>query len=61
AAAEGLEHRRGRNAAPGGHGMGLAIVARIARWLECDVQLADSAALGGTAVSLRFPLQRKPG
>lgn len=53
--------RRGRHATPGGHGMGLAIVARIARWLACDVKLADSAAFGGAAVALRFPLHRKGG
>jgi signal transduction histidine kinase len=46
--------RRGSNAGPGGHGMGLAIVTRIARWLDCSVIVGDSVELGGTSVSLRF-------
>jgi len=47
--------RRGSNSAGlPGHGMGLAIVARIARWLDATVQVADSTALGGAAVSLHL-------
>jgi signal transduction histidine kinase len=52
--------RRGSNAGPGGHGMGLAIVARIARWLDCKVTIGRSAELGGTSVSLQFDLHQKP-
>jgi signal transduction histidine kinase len=38
-----------------GHGMGLAIVARIAEWFGADLIIAGSDALGGAAVSLSFP------
>jgi signal transduction histidine kinase len=48
--------QRGSNAGPSGHGMGLAIVARIARWLDCKVVIGSSAELGGAAVSLQFGL-----
>jgi signal transduction histidine kinase len=50
--------RRGSNSTGlPGHGMGLAIVARIARWLNATVHIADSATLGGAAVSLRLSLR----
>jgi signal transduction histidine kinase len=39
-----------------GHGMGLAIVARIAEWFGADLLIDESKVLGGAAVSLRFPL-----
>lgn len=48
--------RRGSNSAgTPGHGMGLAIVLRIAHWLDARIQIADSTALGGAAVSIHFP------
>lgn len=50
--------RRGsNNAGLPGHGMGLAIAARIAHWLDGRVHIAGSAALGGAAVSLHFNLR----
>lgn len=46
---------RGRNStASKGHGMGLAIVARIAEWLGAKLVVADSRELGGAAISLQF-------
>jgi signal transduction histidine kinase len=38
-----------------GHGMGLAIVARVAHWHKADIVLADSAELGGLKISIIFP------
>ncbi len=50
--------RRGSNSAGlPGHGMGLAIVTRLARWLDASVLIGDSAALGGAAVALHFKLR----
>ena len=40
-----------------GHGMGLAIVARIAEWLKIDLHITKSASLGGASISMLF---RKP-
>ncbi|MGK0440572.1 MAG: signal transduction histidine kinase [Pseudohongiellaceae bacterium] len=37
-----------------GHGMGLAITARIADWLKADLDITDSKDLGGASVSLCF-------
>ena len=37
-----------------GHGMGLAIVERIAQWLQADLVIKTSALLGGASVSLVF-------
>jgi two-component system OmpR family sensor kinase len=42
------------NATYQGHGMGLAIVARIAEWHRIDVQLSRSKVLGGLAIKLTF-------
>lgn len=39
-----------------GHGMGLAIVSRIAHWLEGKVVLDYSAELGGASVTLILPI-----
>ena len=50
--------RRGSNSAGSrGHGMGLAIVARLARWLGASLQIAESADLGGAAASLHINRQ----
>jgi signal transduction histidine kinase len=38
-----------------GHGMGLAIVARIAEWFGADLIIDKSEVLGGAAIWLRFP------
>jgi len=43
-----------KNPAIKGHGMGLAIVARIADWLNADLTIDASASLGGACVSLIF-------
>lgn len=40
--------------AGGGHGMGLAIVARIATWSDASLHIGESSALGGAAIRLRF-------
>lgn len=46
---------RGSNSATTkGHGMGLAIVARIAQWLGARLVIADSNELGGAAIFLQF-------
>jgi len=37
-----------------GHGMGLAIVSRIAQWLKAELVIRDSASLGGASVGLYF-------
>lgn len=37
-----------------GHGMGLAIVNRIAKWHEAELEISDSGTLGGAKVSVRF-------
>ncbi len=37
-----------------GHGMGLAIVARIADWLKNDLIIKKSTALGGASISIVF-------
>jgi K+-sensing histidine kinase KdpD len=37
-----------------GHGMGLAIVARIAAWFDASLHIDESAELGGAAIHLRF-------
>lgn len=37
-----------------GHGMGLAIVERIAEWLRADLSIKKSASLGGASVSMVF-------
>lgn len=42
------------NPAIKGHGMGLAIVARISEWLKADLVIKKSASLGGASVSLLF-------
>ncbi len=49
---------RGKQEAAGGHGMGLAIVARIATWFDVELRIGESAELGGAAVHLGF---RKAG
>ncbi len=46
--------RGSNNAAVKGHGMGLAIVARIAVWLDARLEIAESKQLGGAAISLCF-------
>ncbi len=40
-----------------GHGMGLAIVERIAQWLQADLIINQSSILGGASVSLVFDKQ----
>lgn len=47
------------NPATKGHGMGLAIVARIAQWLDIDLDIGSSTLLGGASITLFFP--DKPG
>jgi two-component system OmpR family sensor kinase len=42
-------HHQGR-----GHGLGLAIVERIAQWHGAELLLAESAQLGGLSVSVIF-------
>lgn len=37
-----------------GHGMGLAIVARIAKWLKADLIIKKSTSLGGASISVVF-------
>lgn len=37
-----------------GHGMGLAIASRIASWLNADLSLSKSEALGGLKISITF-------
>jgi len=37
-----------------GHGMGLAIVARIADWLKADLVIRKSEELGGASIGLLF-------
>ena len=37
-----------------GHGMGLAIVARIAEWLKTDLTINNSTSLGGASISMLF-------
>ena len=50
---------RGSNSAETkGHGMGLAIVARIAEWLGAKLEITESKQLGGAAISLRFNVLR---
>ncbi len=39
-----------------GHGLGLAIVARIVEWHRARLVLAESAALGGLCASIYFPV-----
>ena len=39
-----------------GHGLGLAIVDRIAHWHAADLTVGDSSVLGGARFCLRFPL-----
>lgn len=48
-------HHQGR-----GHGLGLAIVERIAQWHQAQLQLGDAELLGGLRVRLEFPL-KTPG
>lgn len=50
--------RGSNNAETKGHGMGLAIVARIAEWLGTKLEIAESKELGGAAISLRFDALR---
>lgn len=38
-----------------GHGLGLAIVARLAQWHEATVTVTDSAELAGAHISVSFP------
>lgn len=45
-------HHQGR-----GHGLGLAIVERIAQWHQAQLQLGDAELLGGLRVRLVFPLK----
>lgn len=40
-----------------GHGMGLAIVARIAEWLKADLIIKNSETLGGASISMVFARQ----
>jgi len=42
------------NPAIKGHGMGLAIVSRIADWLKAELVIRDSVSLGGACVGLYF-------
>ena len=39
-----------------GHGLGLAIVERIAQWHQLGLQLEESERLGGLRVSLIWPV-----
>ncbi|WP_339074192.1 ATP-binding protein [Teredinibacter turnerae] len=61
-ASEELEHvtkpfwRGQQGAKRKGHGMGLAIVSRIAEWLGADLQILRSKSLGGAAVHLIIPM-----
>ncbi|TVZ40455.1 signal transduction histidine kinase [Alteromonadaceae bacterium 2753L.S.0a.02] len=43
-----------------GHGMGLAIVSRIADWLGADFHIGRSSALGGAAIHFSLPLDENP-
>ncbi len=45
---------RGKQESVGGHGMGLAIVARIAVWFDLELRIAESVELGGAAIHLGF-------
>jgi len=47
---------RGKNklATYNGHGMGLAIVQRIAEWLEAEIIIGESVAFGGASVCLSY-------
>jgi len=46
---------RGKNnPAVKGHGMGLAIVSRIAQWLKAELVIRDSQSLGGAFIGLYF-------
>jgi len=50
---------RGKNStANKGHGMGLAIVARIAEWLKADLIIQNSETLGGASISMIFVSRR---
>ena len=51
---------RGTNDAQAGHGLGLAIVARIADWHGATVQIDRSAGLGGARIRLHFPAESAP-
>lgn len=44
-----------------GHGMGLAIVDRIAQWHKAAVKLESSEKLGGLKISIIFPFQNYSG
>jgi two-component system OmpR family sensor kinase len=44
-----------------GHGMGLAIVDRIAQWHKAVVKLESSEKLGGLKISIIFPFQNYSG
>ncbi len=46
-------HHQGR-----GHGLGLAIVARIAQWHGAELILTESAELGGLSVVLKFAVDK---
>jgi len=46
--------RGDNNTAVRGHGMGLAIVSRIASWLKAELVIRDSVSLGGACVGLYF-------
>ncbi len=41
-----------------GHGMGLAIVQRLAKWHGAQVELSDSSDLGGAKVVVKFPVNQ---
>jgi len=46
--------RGGNDSTIKGHGMGLAIVARLADWLNADLLIRQSTVLGGASISLLF-------
>lgn len=57
-----LPFQRGEAAGRGvGHGMGLAIADKIAKWFRGELHLGCSASLGGARITLRYPLTEAPG
>jgi len=48
--------RGGNNKDREGHGIGLAIVARIAEWFDAKVVIGDSTELGGACIGVIFPV-----
>ena len=51
-------YRGSNNAEKSGHGMGLAIAARIAEWLGAELQISKSVRLGGCSATVLFSSRR---